>query len=139
GADGAERGPELILQAAQRLAAVDPQRSRESFVAALETGLVVGRAAGVMDRVLAAAGAAPPAARPPDLLDALVLLDTAGHRDGVPALRQVLTGDDAGWKRVPALATMVAGELWDADLHASIVEWLMRTGRETGSPITIRL
>ncbi|PSK99982.1 putative ATPase [Murinocardiopsis flavida] len=139
GADGAASGPDLILRAAQRLAAGDPERSRESFVAALEMGLVVGRAAGVMERVLDAARAAPPAARPPDLLDALVLLSTAGHRDGVPALRQVLTGDDAGWTRVPALATMVAGELWDFDLHTAIVEWLVRAGRDTGSPLTIRL
>ncbi|WP_158885127.1 AAA family ATPase [Amycolatopsis anabasis] len=139
GADGAVRGPELILRAAQRLAASDPERSRECFVAALEMGLVVGRAAGVMDRVLDAARSAPPASGPPDLLDALVLLDTEGHHAGVPALRRVLTGDDAGWTRAPALATVLAGELWDIDLHATVVDWLVRTGRESGSPMTIRL
>ncbi|KIH98043.1 LuxR family transcriptional regulator [Streptomonospora alba] len=139
GADGSDSGPDLILRAAQRLAASDPKRSRESFVAALEMGLVVGRAAGVMDRMLDAARAAPPAPHPPDLLDALVLLSTEGHRTGVPMLREVLTGDDAGWTRVPALATMVAGELWDLDLHTAITEWLVRSGRDTGSPLTIRL
>src|SRR5690606_12550609 len=113
--------------------------SRECFVAALEMGLVVGRAAGVMDRVLEAARAAPPAARPPDLLDALVLLSTEGHRGGVPALRQALTGEDAEWTRVPALATVLAGELWDNELHATVSEWLVRTGRDSGSPITTRL
>ncbi|MBB4930571.1 DNA-binding CsgD family transcriptional regulator [Lipingzhangella halophila] len=139
GADGAASGPNLILRAAQRLAPSDPERSRESFVAALEMGLVVGKAAGVMDRVLDAARSAPPASRPPDLLDALVLLSTEGPQAGVPALRRVLTGDDAGWTRVPALATMVAGELWDLDLHTAVIEWLVRTGRDTGSPLTIRL
>ena len=138
GVDGAASGPEFILRAAQRLAGSDPERSREFFVAALEMGLVVGRAAGVMERVLDAAGSAPPASGP-DLLDALVLLYGEGHHVGVPALRQVLNGDDAGWTRAPALATMVAGELWDPDLHLRIMEWLLRTGRDTGSPITIRL
>ncbi|MBF6351030.1 helix-turn-helix domain-containing protein [Nocardia flavorosea] len=139
GADGVVEGPELILRAGQRLAAIDAERSRECFVAALEMGLVVGRAAGVMDRVLDAARSAPPSARPPDLLDALVLLDTEGHRAGVPALRQVLTGTDAGWTRVPALATVLAGELWDLELHATVTEWLSRSGQDTGSPMTIRL
>lgn len=143
GADGAVSGPELILRAGQRLAASDPERSRECFVAALEMGLVVGRAAGVMDRVLDAARSAPPASRGPDLLDALVLLHTEGHRAGVPALRRVLAGDpadvDAGWVRVPALATVLAGELWDLELHATVVDWLVRTGRDTGSPMIIRL
>ncbi|WP_236052233.1 helix-turn-helix transcriptional regulator [Nonomuraea cypriaca] len=138
GADGAASGPDHILRAAQRLAASDPERSRECFVSALEMGLVVSRAAGVLDRVIEAARSAPPAAGP-DLLDALVLLITEGHHAGVPALRRVLTGDGAGWTRVPALATMVAGELWDMDLHTTIIDWLVRTGRDTGSPITIRL
>ncbi|WP_406636619.1 AAA family ATPase [Amycolatopsis sp. WGS_07] len=128
-------GPELILQAAQRLAANDPERSREFLVAALEMGLVVGRAAGVLDRVLAAA----PPAGPPDLLSALVRLTTEGHRAGVPAIREVLTSDDAGWTRTPALATVLAGELWDLDLHRTIVDWLAKTGQSTGSPMTLRL
>ncbi|WHT22669.1 LuxR family transcriptional regulator [Crossiella sp. CA-258035] len=139
GADGVVTGPELILRAAQRLASSDPQRSRECFVAALEMGLVVGRAAGVMDRVLEAARSAPPASGPPDLLDALVLLSTEGHHAGVPALRRVLTGEDADWTRVPALASVLAGELWDIDLHTAVVDWLVRTGQDTGSPMTIRL
>ncbi|MEV5976675.1 AAA family ATPase [Streptomyces sp. NPDC052114] len=143
GADGAVRGPELILRAARRLAADDPARSRECFVAALEMGLVVGRAAGVMDRVLDAARSAPASAGPPDLLDALVLLSTEGHDAGVPALRRALTDESAdgtaGWTRAPALATVLAGELWDIDLHATVVDWLVGTGRDTGSPLTIRL
>ncbi|WP_264158612.1 ATP-binding protein [Myceligenerans pegani] len=137
GADGAASGPDHILRAARRLAGIDPRRSREYFVSALETGLVVSRAAGVLDRVLEAARSAPPAPAP-DLLDALILLYTEGHRTGVPALRRVLD-DEAVWTRVPALATVLAGELWDMGLHASVVDWLVRTGRETGSPITIRL
>ncbi|WP_113691650.1 AAA family ATPase [Amycolatopsis albispora] len=134
---GADQAPDLILRAGQRLATVDPERARECFVAALEMALVVARAAGVQERVLDAARSAPPASGGPDLLDALVLLNTGGPREGYPALRRALTGD--GWQRVPALATVLAGELWDLGLHAKVVDWLARTGRETGSPITVRL
>lgn len=138
GVGGAAHGAESMLRAAQRLADRDPERSREYFVSALEMALVVGRAAGVMEQVLDAARSAPPAQDPPDLLDALVLLTGEGHRAGAPTLQKVLV-DDAGWTRIPALATMLAGELWDLELHTEIVEWLVRTGRETGSPMTIRL
>lgn len=136
--NGAAHGADFMLRAARRIAAQDPERSREYFVSALEMALVVGRAAGVMERVLDAARFAPPSTHSPDLLDALVLLTGEGHRAGAPALQKVLV-DDAGWTRIPALATMLAGELWDLDLHTEIVEWLVRTGRETGSPMTIRL
>jgi DNA-binding CsgD family transcriptional regulator len=108
-------------------------------VAALETALLVGRAAGVMDRVLDAARRAPPASQPPDILDALVSLNTHGHRAGVPVLRQVLTGSDSGWTRVPGLAAVLAGELWDLPLHTAVTEWLVRHGRDTGSPLTARI
>ncbi|MEU6680194.1 AAA family ATPase [Streptomyces sp. NPDC046925] len=142
GADGVVRGPELILRAARRLAGSDPHRARAYCVAALEMGLAVGRAAGVMDQVLEAARTAP-ASGTPDLLDALVLLSSEGHRAGVPALRRALVGDEADgaarWASTPALATVIAGELWDLDLHAKIVEWLVRAGRDTGSPMIIRL
>lgn len=138
GTDGVIRGPELMVQAARRLATSDPERSRDALVAALDMGLSVGRAAGVLDRVLDAARAAPATHRP-DLLDALVRLNDDGHRAAVPTVRQALTEGDACWARTPALATVLAGELWDLDLHAEIVDWLVRTGRETGAPVIIRL
>ncbi|GAB3845521.1 hypothetical protein GCM10029963_23940 [Micromonospora andamanensis] len=34
---------------------------------------------------------------------------------------------------------MLAAELWDPDSYAAIVEWVMKTGRESGSPLTLRL
>src|SRR5689334_22490619 len=34
---------------------------------------------------------------------------------------------------------MVAAELWDPDTHAVISEWLVKTGRATGSPLRLRL
>ncbi|GHA26078.1 hypothetical protein GCM10010372_27620 [Streptomyces tauricus] len=43
------------------------------------------------------------------------------------------------WTRRPALAVVPAAELWDPHTHAAITEWLMRTGRESGSPLVLRL
>lgn len=131
-------GAASMLRAAHRLAPVDALRSREAFLDALEMGLVVGRAAGVMDTVVAAARSAPPAPRSPDLLDALVLLTTEGYRAAVPLLRQVLA-DSELWTRRPALATVLAADLWDLETHAKITAWLVRAGRESGSPLVLRL
>ncbi|GAA0964803.1 LuxR family transcriptional regulator [Acrocarpospora macrocephala] len=133
-------GPMFMLRAAQRLSGLDPDWSRGCFLDALEMGLVVGRASGVLDMVVAAAQSAAPAPRSPDILDALILLATDGHRAAVPLIRNVLDGDGSPmWTRWPALATVLASELWDPHTHAVIVEWLMKTGRELGSPLVLRL
>ncbi|MEV1022143.1 LuxR family transcriptional regulator [Streptomyces sp. NPDC050264] len=133
-------GPEFMLRAARRLAVSDPVRSRAYFMDALEMSLVVGRTAGVMDMVLAAARSTPPVSRPPDVLDALALLDAEGHGVAVPLLRKVLDGEDVPlWERRPALAVMLAGELWDPDAHMAITQWLTRAGRASGSPLVLRL
>ncbi|OOC05620.1 helix-turn-helix transcriptional regulator [Amycolatopsis azurea] len=133
-----DNGADFMLRAARRVAALDPEWSRECFLDALEASLLVGRASGIMDTVVRQARSAPPAPRPPDILDALILLTTEGHRAAVPLLQRVLA-DSPMWTRRPALATMVAAELWDMGSHARIVDWLMGTARETGSPHTLRL
>lgn len=136
-------GPMFMLRAARRLADLDPVRARECVLEALEMALVVGRPGGVTDKVLAAARSAAPAQRPPDVLDALVRLEEDGHRAAVPLIRKVLHGDDGSdgplWTRRPALAVLLAGELWDDHAHGAIVDWLMKTGRESGSPFVLRL
>ncbi|MFC0068330.1 AAA family ATPase [Umezawaea endophytica] len=133
-------GPTFMLRAARQLAGPAPDRSRECFLDALEMALLVGRATGVMDTVLDAAQTAARSPRTPDVLDALSLLATEGHRAAVPLLRGLLDGGESPmWTRRPALAVMVAGELWDPHAHAAIVEWLVKTGRESGSPLVLRL
>ncbi|MFE7509116.1 AAA family ATPase [Promicromonospora sp. NPDC057488] len=133
-------GPAHMLRAAARLARIDPGRSRASYLDALEMSLLVGRATGMMDRVLREAQAASTSARRTDVLDALHVLATDGHRTGVPLLREALDGaDGAMWTRHPALAVVLASELWDPDLHATIVEWLLKDGRASGSPLVLRL
>lgn len=136
---GDGNGPAFMLRAARRLATLDPERSRESYLEALEMGLLVGRAAGMTDTVLAEArSSAVP--HPPDVLDALTVLAVDGHHAAVPLIREALDGPEgAMWTRHPALAVSLAGELWDPHTHATIVEWLMKNGRESGSPLVLRL
>ncbi|WP_460390803.1 AAA family ATPase, partial [Actinophytocola sediminis] len=135
---GDHDGPTFMLRAARRLAPLDPERSRECYLEALEMSLLVGRATGVMDRVLAEAASSPPHA--PDVLDALTTLYADGHRAAVPLIREALDGP-AGplWTGHPALASSLAAELWDPHTHATITEWLLKSGRESGSPLVLRL
>ncbi|MFY1621928.1 ATP-binding protein [Micromonospora sp. WMMD735] len=133
-------GPAFMIRAARRLADLDPDRSRRCLLDALEMSLLVGRASGVMETVLAAARSSVSTPRPPDALDLLILLKEEGHRVAVPLIRQVLDGpDNPLWIERPALALMLAGEMWDPHLHATITGWLTRTGRESGSPLLLRL
>ncbi|MER7450297.1 AAA family ATPase [Nocardia beijingensis] len=137
-------GPVLMLRAADRLAELDPRRSRECFLEALEMALNVGRSGGVMDLVVAAARSAPPAPRPPSgadvLLDAMLLLASGDHRGAASMLRPIVgDGHSELWTRRPALGVILAAELWDLDAHARITEWLVRAGRESGSPLLLRL
>ncbi|MGW2090587.1 helix-turn-helix transcriptional regulator [Promicromonospora sukumoe] len=148
---GDSNGPLFMLRAARRLAATDPDRSRESYLEALEMAQLVGRGTGMTDRVLAAAletdqlethqhAPTETASRAPDVLDALAVLAAQGHRAAVPLIRDVLAGaDGATWTRHPALAITLAAELWDPHTHSAILEWLMKTGRESGSPLVLRL
>lgn len=58
----------------------------------------------------------------------------------MPLVRAALDGaDGAMWTRHPALAITLAAELWDTQTHASIIEWLMKHGRESGSPLVLCL
>ncbi|MFD7065466.1 ATP-binding protein [Streptomyces sp. NPDC059906] len=127
-----------MLRAARRLAPLDSGRSRESYLEALEMSLLVGRANGVTTAVLAEAKSAPP--HPPDILDALDVLAVHGHRAAVPLIREALDGPDGPlWTRHPALAIILTAELWDPDTHERIIEGLLESGRESGSPLVLRL
>ena len=133
-------GPKFMLRAARRLAELDPVRSRGCYLETLEAGLLVGQARGVMAMVLAEARNSPSAPHEPDILDALDVLATEGHRTAVPLIRRALDGPSGPlWRRHPALAVLLAAELWDPHIHATITEWLMKNGRESGSPLVLRL
>ncbi|GGK69079.1 LuxR family transcriptional regulator [Sphaerisporangium melleum] len=135
-------GPRFMLDAARSLERVDPVGSREAMVDALEMSLVVGRATNMMDEVLSLARSDTSGRHPLDVLDALALLADKGHRIGVPALRAVLHGDEGReplWVRRPALAAMIASELWEPDTHAQIAHRLVRESRRSGSSLRLKL
>ncbi|GAA4523292.1 ATP-binding protein [Amycolatopsis samaneae] len=132
-------GPSLLLRAAGRLAGHEPERARDCLLEALEMGLVLG-AGEVLDLVLATARVAPPPAHRPDMLAALVVLLTEGHRVATPLLRRVLTGHEgAEWVRRPTLAALLAVELWDLGTHDDVTQWLLKVGREDGVPAKVGL
>ncbi|MFE4056419.1 AAA family ATPase [Streptomyces sp. NPDC059096] len=133
-------GPMLMVRAAGRLANLDPDRARDCFLDAVEMSLTVGRGGAVIDQVLAAARSTAPAPSAPDALDALTVLATDGYEAAVPLLRHALYGiGEPFWTRRPALATMIAVELWDLDIHSAIAAWLVKAGRSSGSPLLLRL
>ncbi|MCG8927127.1 AAA family ATPase [Lentzea sp. CC55] len=137
-ADGS--GPSWTVRAARRLAHLDPALSREYFLDALEMSFVVGRAGGVVDEVITAARESAPAPASPDLLEALVVLGEDGHRAAIPLLRDALRAEGGPlWSRRPALASMISTELWDLDTHFALSDWLVKAGRESGSPLLLRL
>ncbi|MEV4470055.1 LuxR family transcriptional regulator [Nonomuraea sp. NPDC049504] len=131
-------GPAFMLSAARRLAATDPRRSRDCYLDAVEMALVVGRASGVMDMVVEAARSAPAVPGPPDLLDALVRLAAEGHRAASRPVREAVAASPL-WTERPALAGMLAVELWDVGTHGVITDWVLARARETGSPLMLRL
>ncbi|MEU3642092.1 AAA family ATPase [Lentzea sp. NPDC034063] len=126
-------GPSFVLNAARRMTGAD---ARDGVLDALEIALAFGRPSGVMDAVVREARGLE---RGSDALEALVLLADEGHRTAVPLLRRVFSGDDLVWTRHPALATMLAGELWDTEVHSAVTGWLLKTGQQTGSPFVLRL
>ncbi|GAA0222391.1 helix-turn-helix transcriptional regulator [Cryptosporangium japonicum] len=135
-----DSGPVFMIRAARRVADRDPELSRRYLLDALEMSLLVGRASGVLDQVLDAARSSRPAPGPPDVLDALIVLDDDGHQAAVPMIRKALDEPSDPLRTTrPALALMLAAELWDLHLHAEIVDWLITEGRESGSPLLLRL
>ncbi|UED88013.1 ATP-binding protein [Streptomyces profundus] len=133
-------GPMLMVRAAQRLASLAPDRARDCFLDAVEMSLSVGRGGAVINQVLTAARCMAPSPSSPDALDALIRLGADGHEAAVPLLRQALyTMGDSFWTRRPALAMMIAVELWDLDTQGAIGAWLVKAGRASGSPLLLRL
>ncbi|GAB7045864.1 AAA family ATPase [Catenuloplanes indicus] len=133
------RGPELMTRAARRLAAIDAEQARHAFVDAVEMSLFAGQGGDIIHRVVAAARLAPPSAAP-DLLDALIALVDRGFPAATPLLRRTLfDGDEPYWTRRPALASLIAFELWDQDAYREITEWLVKRGRQSGSPSVLQL
>ncbi|WP_407317984.1 LuxR C-terminal-related transcriptional regulator [Isoptericola halotolerans] len=119
--------PARLLAAAETLAPLDPGRSREAYLLALNSALVVGGVPGHVgaEDVAAAARHAPSLPGPPEpadlLLDALVSASTNGLADAVTEIGDALSAfepyDPAG----------------EGPLHERTGRWLVLAARSAGA------
>jgi DNA-binding CsgD family transcriptional regulator len=141
----------LLLDAADRLADLDPGLARETYLEALVAAGFAGRladASGSALEVARAARSAPPAPQPPRgidlLLDGLATLFSDGYEAAVPILRQT---QSAFATDVPATeelrwgwaATVVSVHLWDDAAWDTLSERHVRLARETGALADLQL
>ncbi|MCX0269194.1 AAA family ATPase [Nocardia zapadnayensis] len=137
--------PTLLLKAATRLASIDADLSRATYLDALVAAIFAGPLAGpggtVLD-VAAAAGAAPVptcAPRAADLLlDGTVAGLHVGYAAGVPLLRRALAhfSEDMSAEeelRWMYLACITAMRLWDDDRWDALSARYVRLAREAGA------
>ena len=143
--------PPLLLEAANRLADLDPLLARETYLEALVAAGFAGRLAGAGASVLEVARAtraAPPAPRKPRgidlLLDGLATLFSDGYEAAVPILRQSQSAfatdmpatEELRWGWV---ATVVSVHLWDDERWDTLSERHVRLARETGALADLQL
>lgn len=138
--------PGMLLDAARRLAPLDPALSRETYLHALDAATILGgHGRGVLEVAEAARAAPPPPGAPGPvdlLLDGLVATITHGYESGVPGLRRALeafrvqepaetAGDrDSRWLW---LASRTAAGLFDDELVHLLASRNVRLAREAGA------
>jgi DNA-binding CsgD family transcriptional regulator len=134
--------PPLLLQAAQRLEALDARLARDTYLDALQAAMVSGALGDRVREVARAARGAPPPPGPPlaadRLLDAVALLFTDGHEAATPLLKRTLaeTPDDT-WMRWPWFAALTAWELWDVKPYREIAMRQVGLARQAGVVTTL--
>lgn len=133
--------PPLLLDAANRLAPLDPASAREAYMEAFGAAIFAGRLnheVGPHD-VAAAARGASGGGRPADLLlDGLTTRYTDGYVAGVAPLRRALTafgqdGDPGDVMRWFWLPWLVAGDLWDDEMWHQLATRAVRLCRDAGA------
>ena len=133
----------LLVDAARRLEALDPNLARYTHLEAMRAASVAGRlGTGLVDAADAARNAPPPQGPPRALdvlLDGLTVRFTDGYAASAPALKQALKavrdegghpGTDARW---PWQARRVAVELFDDDTWNFFATRSVQIARETGA------
>jgi len=137
--------PGLLLRAAQRLAPLDPARSRETFLEAMEAGTHAGRCnpgRGIVELGEVARTAPPVASRgaTDELLDGLVAWSVEGYVAAVPAFRRaldLLCHDPATTPAVGSrwlwLAGHVAVALWDDAAWDALITRQIQQARDAGA------
>ena len=133
-------GLAAMITAARRLSADDPARAGDCLLDALEYSLRADPSGSVISDITAAVRRNAPVPPSSSLLAALITLATDGYPVAAPKLRSALDIDQERlWGRWPALAGMIAAELWDQQTHAAIARWLIKAGRDAGAPALLRL
>ena len=136
--------PPLLLEAARRLAKLDPSLACETYLDALSAAMFAGRFAGPGGSALEvaqAARAAPPphAPRGSDLLlDALATLFSDTYESAVPILRRAqaaFSTDESAIEQLRWLwlATIASVQLWDDTGWETLSERHVRLARRTGA------
>ncbi|MCY1136437.1 AAA family ATPase [Actinoplanes sp. Pm04-4] len=140
--------PPLLLDAADRLAPLDPRLGREAYLEALGSAIFAGRLnEDVGPREVAAAARNAPAAgpepRPVDLLlDGLASRFTEGYVASVAPLRRALHAfgpepdDFMRWFWLPWL---IAGDLWDDTMWHEVATRATQLCRDAGALIALPL
>jgi DNA-binding CsgD family transcriptional regulator len=141
----------LLLEAADRLADLDPALARETYLEALVAAGFAGPLAGAGGSALEvaqAARSAPPAPHTPRgidlLLDGLATLFTEGYERAVPILRQAQSSFATDMPASEELrwgwaATVVSVHLWDDERWDTLSERHVRLARETGALADLQL
>jgi DNA-binding CsgD family transcriptional regulator/tetratricopeptide (TPR) repeat protein len=137
--------PLLLLKAAMRLAPINAELSRATYLDALAAAIFAGRLASpggdVVDVARAAAAAPPPqrAARAPDLLlDGLTADYNQGYAAELPMLRKALTtfGTDMSTEEELhwlSWASVTAMRIWDDDHWSALSARHVQLAREAGA------
>src|SRR3954451_5651701 len=144
----AQRGgdaPRLLLEAARRLEAGDPERGRTHYLEALEAALFAGRLARGADvvEVSRAALVGPAPRRPPRptdlLLQGMATLLIDGHAAAAPILKAALSAfreeatlppEESRWL---SLACRAAWDIWDEESWRLLAARELRRARDAGA------
>lgn len=142
-ADRSSDGPPLLLSAARRLAKIDANLSRETYLESLSAAVIVDGLAvgGTVVEVAHAMTAAPPPApdpRPHDLLlDGMSTWYCDGYATAVPIFRRALAGFESGLDnsefRWLWLACLAAIAVWDDDSWDRLSKRHVRMSRSSGA------
>jgi DNA-binding CsgD family transcriptional regulator len=136
----------LLVDAADRLERLGDEQAREAYLESLGAAVFAGRLLGQngLREVAEAARAAPPASRPPRLIDALldgvVARFTEGYVAAAPVLGRALQAfrqnsgrNEDDIMRWYWLAWLVAGDMWDDETWHELATRAVRLAREAGA------
>src|SRR5262249_17798008 len=129
--------PPLLLSAARRLAPLDPQAARDTYIEVFEAAMYAGRFIDIRE-IAAAVREAPPGRIPPRaadlLLDGQIALNTEGIVAAAPLPRRALAAlRDEHETRWLGLGCRTAGDLWDVESWQFLARRQHRIALEAGA------